>query len=97
MDEQQLLRRVAELEVQVDWLRQLVDQLYRQLDVVPPTYRPPAIGDAVAPSWPPPADDPIMVALAQGNKIGAIKLYRDRTGAGLKEAKDAVDALDTRR
>jgi len=30
---------------------------------------------------------------ANGNKIAAIKLYREMTGAGLKEAKDAVEAL----
>ena len=30
---------------------------------------------------------------AQGDKIHAIKLYRERTGLGLKEAKDAVEAL----
>ena len=34
--------------------------------------------------------------LQQGQKIEAIKLYRERTGAGLKEAKDAVDALAAR-
>jgi hypothetical protein len=27
-----------------------------------------------------------------GDKIGAIKLYREQTGLGLKDAKDAVDA-----
>ena len=33
--------------------------------------------------------------LAQsGQKIEAIKLYRQTTGAGLKEAKEAVEALD---
>lgn len=31
--------------------------------------------------------------LRQGNKIEAIKAYREVTGLGLKEAKDAVDAL----
>jgi ribosomal protein L7/L12 len=31
--------------------------------------------------------------LRAGRKIEAIKLYRERTGAGLKEAKDAVEAL----
>ncbi|MBC8043781.1 MAG: ribosomal protein L7/L12 [Rhizobacter sp.] len=31
--------------------------------------------------------------IRQGNQIEAIKRYRDLTGAGLKEAKDAVDAL----
>ncbi|OBF27468.1 hypothetical protein A5727_26100 [Mycobacterium sp. ACS4331] len=29
----------------------------------------------------------------QGNKIAAIKLLRDETGLGLKEAKDLVDRL----
>jgi large subunit ribosomal protein L7/L12 len=38
--------------------------------------------------------DSDVVALAQGgNKIEAIKLYRQRTGAGLAEAKDAVEGL----
>ena len=31
--------------------------------------------------------------LARGNTIGAVKLYRERTGLGLKESKDAVDTL----
>jgi ribosomal protein L7/L12 len=31
--------------------------------------------------------------LGQGQKIEAIKLYRERTGAGLKEAKDAVEVI----
>jgi large subunit ribosomal protein L7/L12 len=30
---------------------------------------------------------------ASGNKIQAIKVYREHTGVGLKEAKDAVEAL----
>ncbi|HEY0455112.1 MAG TPA: ribosomal protein L7/L12 [Verrucomicrobiae bacterium] len=33
------------------------------------------------------------VALA-GKKIEAIKLYRELTGAGLKEAKDAVESMN---
>ncbi|MET0823914.1 MAG: ribosomal protein L7/L12 [Solirubrobacterales bacterium] len=32
-------------------------------------------------------------ALQRGNKIEAIKLYRELTGAGLKEAKDAVERI----
>jgi len=32
-------------------------------------------------------------ALAAGRKIEAIKLYREATGKGLKEAKDFIDAL----
>ena len=31
----------------------------------------------------------------QGRKIEAIKLYREMTGLGLKEAKDAVEELET--
>ncbi len=31
--------------------------------------------------------------LRKGNKIGAIKLYRELTGLGLKEAKDAVEGM----
>ena len=31
-----------------------------------------------------------------GNKIDAIKLYRANYGAGLKESKDAVDAIEGR-
>ena len=36
----------------------------------------------------------IMEAVRGGRKIQAIKLYRDWTGVGLKEAKDAIDAVD---
>jgi ribosomal protein L7/L12 len=32
--------------------------------------------------------------LRQGNKIEAIKAFRAATGVGLKEGKDAVDALE---
>ena len=35
----------------------------------------------------------ISEAIIGGNKIEAIKVYRDITGYGLKEAKEAVEAL----
>jgi hypothetical protein len=35
----------------------------------------------------------ISALLAGGNKIAAIKRYRELTGVGLKEAKDYVDRL----
>jgi hypothetical protein len=41
-------------------------------------------------------DDEYLDLLRRGEKIEAIKLYRERTGAGLKEAKDAVEALGAR-
>lgn len=36
----------------------------------------------------------ILVLLRGGKKIHAIKLYREVTGAGLREAKEAVEHLD---
>lgn len=36
----------------------------------------------------------IMMLIRRGKKIHAIKLYREVTGAGLKEAKDACDYLE---
>jgi ribosomal protein L7/L12 len=38
----------------------------------------------------------IKALLEQGQKIAAIKLYRDQTGADLKEARDAVEALSSK-
>lgn len=35
----------------------------------------------------------IMQALESGQKIQAIKIYREANGVGLKEAKEAVDAM----
>ena len=50
---------------------------------------------------PPPAGDradssleaEVLALLEQGRKIKAVKLYREQTGVGLKEAKDAVEAI----
>jgi ribosomal protein L7/L12 len=39
----------------------------------------------------------LVALLERGQKIGAIKLYRERTGVGLKDAKDAVESLAERR
>jgi ribosomal protein L7/L12 len=36
----------------------------------------------------------VAVLLQQKSKLEAIKLYRERTGLGLKEAKDAVEAIE---
>lgn len=36
----------------------------------------------------------IEAAIFAGHKIAAIKAYRERTGKGLKEAKDFVEALE---
>ena len=36
----------------------------------------------------------VLSLLEEGNKIGAIKRFREETGAGLKQAKDAVEAIE---
>lgn len=36
----------------------------------------------------------IVSAISRGNKIEAIKLYREATGLGLAESKDAVEAME---
>ena len=57
-------------------------------------------GNAAAPSFTPAAPAPVVgehpeveTLIREGKLIEAIKLHRQRTCAGLKEAKDAVDAL----
>ena len=63
------------------------------------TVRDPA-SDALAHLPPGPALDDeafaaqLLVLLAAGQKIEAIRLYRERTGVGLKDAKDAIDVLE---
>ncbi len=44
-----------------------------------------------------PSEAGVRRQLAAGDKIGAIKQYRELTGLGLKEAKDAVDAMEAGR
>jgi len=39
-------------------------------------------------------EDELRSLLRQGRKIDAIKRYREQTGVGLREAKDAVEALE---
>jgi ribosomal protein L7/L12/ribosomal protein L40E len=41
-----------------------------------------------------PIDKVVGELLGSGRKMEAIKLYRDRTGAGLAEAKEAVEAIE---
>jgi ribosomal protein L7/L12 len=49
---------------------------------------------AFVPGLPPAAASPEIVALVRdGKPIQAIKMYRQMTGAGLKESKDVIDGL----
>lgn len=75
---------IAELQRQVKRQGELIDALYRRLGV----------GQLDAAGIPTDGSYPEVVeALQQGNLIQAIKSYRERTGVGLAEAKNAVEAL----
>ncbi len=52
-----------------------------------------AIADRLGVSTDEPELAEVSALLRQGKKIQAIKAYRDRTGADLKEARDAVERL----
>ena len=55
--------------------------------------REPSIGDGSVDSD---LEAEVLRLLGERKKIQAIKLYRERTGVGLKDAKDAVEAMATR-
>jgi hypothetical protein len=59
----------------LDRLERKVDQILHHLGIEPARHLPPGVAEL----------------LAEGRKIDAIKLYRARTGAGLAEAKAAVE------
>ncbi len=52
-------------------------------------------GDAVDP-WSVPPWPQIVDLLRRGKKIEAIKVHREQTGSGLKEAKDVVEEVERR-
>ena len=80
MDEKELLDRIAYLERRLDWLYMATGHGYAAGPAQGVT-----TGGGVSPL--------VMQYLQQGNKIQAIKQYREETGVGLKEAKDVIDAL----
>ena len=79
-------RRIAELE-------RKVSELYKRLGQEEPTGFGSDDGFAEPPSVVA-VEDPRLIELLQAGKdMDAIKLYRELTGVGLAEAKDAVDQL----
>jgi ribosomal protein L7/L12 len=46
---------------------------------------------------PQPEEPDVVQLLEQGKKIQAVKVYRERTGLGLPEAKDVVDRIARKR
>jgi ribosomal protein L7/L12 len=81
---------VTEAEVQllrsrVNELEERLKFLYERLNL-----------DYTDPNSDPIRSPKIQEALQRGNKIEAIKIYRELTGLGLAEAKQAVDHLESR-
>lgn len=77
---------IARLEEEVRGLRGLVERLADSADVGPAELE--ELRSQLRPAFPPRVDE----LIAQDQLIAAIKEYRTATGAGRKEAKDAVEA-----
>jgi ribosomal protein L7/L12 len=77
MNEVELIQRVMELERKVDFLMQELSLTEKY------QYNQPAD----------PVMEDIQMLVRRGNLIQAIKLYRERTGVGLAEAKAAVERM----
>ncbi len=45
------------------------------------------------PTLPPEVEEQVRAALAARKKIEAIKIFREATGLGLKESKEAIEAI----
>ena len=71
------------LEIRVARLEQLVSELYRRTGETEPSFDESSAAQ----------DERVVAALQAGNEIEAIKIYRGLTGAGLAEAKRAVDEI----
>lgn len=89
-------RELLELKQRIALLETRVQQLFEHLDIAP---RESAGGEG---GWwgdsgeeggqlDPMSDPEIQDLLAKGNEIQAIKRYRELTGLGLAEAKDAIE------
>lgn len=78
--------RFIQLEARVHRMEAMMQALLIRLGIDPAEVTPPE----------PPENSAIREALLSGNKIYAIKLYRTFYGVGLKEAKDAIDAMESR-
>ncbi len=74
---------IDELQRRLTRLEKKTDAIMQHLGLA---YEPPA----------PSGSDTVTGLIRAGKKIEAIKIYREETGAGLKEAKDAVEAIQDR-
>jgi ribosomal protein L7/L12 len=95
--------RIGNLEHRVGQLEAALAQLQQAVSVSLPPYGPPQTSSVssampMSPSLGVPAAQPdwmsqVRLLKSQGQEIQAIKLYRENTGVGLREAKDYVDGL----
>ncbi|HET9915225.1 MAG TPA: ribosomal protein L7/L12 [Anaerolineales bacterium] len=73
------------LKSRISELEDKLQFLYRRLNI---DYADPNADPALSPQ--------IQEALRRGNKIEAIKIYRELTGVGLAEAKQVIDGIESR-
>ena len=78
--------RIIQLEARVHRLETMLEALLIRQGIDPAEVTPQE----------PPETGAIREALLAGHKIHAIKIYRSLYGVGLKEAKDAIDAMESR-
>jgi ribosomal protein L7/L12 len=71
------------LKSRVSELEDRLQFIYRRLNI-----------DYMAPNSDPALATQVQDALRRGNKIEAIKIYRELTGVGLAEAKQAIDRAE---
>ena len=85
-------RELLEVKQRLALLESRMQQLFEHLDLKPREvteggwWGGSGEGEAIDPA----SDPEIQDLLAKGNEIQAIKRYRELTGLGLKEAKDAI-------
>ncbi len=84
-DDPRIYRRLAQLEQQVRLLSE-------RLDVPCPTFGG-DVGRTASGQLEGGVPSEVVALARSGNKIAAIKLFRELTGAGLREAKDVVDSF----
>jgi ribosomal protein L7/L12 len=93
-------RELLEIKQRLALLETRLQQLFEHLDIAP---RESAGGeggwwgggeDEESAASAADADPEIQDLLAKGNKIQAIKRYRELTGLGLKEAQEAIERLE---
>lgn len=74
---------IQQLRSRVNELEDRLKALYRHLNL-----------EYADPGSDPAMSSQVQDALRRGNKIEAIKIYREMTGVGLAEAKNAIDKVE---